>query len=442
MADPRKVPFVTLASYSAAPESKKRRREEESEVSPHHPHHHHHLPRDGGAGAGAAGLFGAGKAPGGSGGGGGGGSASGEPEPTVRLSLSLSEPSDHGSAEFSYSELIQQARKVPQGLPPPLDPNDPFADEDRERREVEALAKKFESKYGNAGRKKKKDRMQDLIDIGYGYDETDPFIDNSEAYDELVPASLTTKLGGFYINTGTLQFRNASESEDDEGCKDGNHFKKLKDGEERVIKKRKKKDGSLEEKKPRKNRVPKPGVSALNRPEKKKRKKLMKDSLSLAAMIRRFTREKEEMRKKNPVVAGPLKVPRGPPNANRAMLTSNSVPPGNDLSMADLTNDPVMSLLGSANDNEMLQDLMGDLDFALLDPTEPSSPGQGENGSVGAQRGGTPGRVQRTGLMPPPPLPDGLPAPLIKRIEDLRAVKAERGGSRNTEEEDEKNKDQ
>uniref|UniRef100_A0AAR2KJW6 Ubinuclein 2b n=1 Tax=Pygocentrus nattereri TaxID=42514 RepID=A0AAR2KJW6_PYGNA len=384
MADPRKVPFVTLASYSAAPESKKRRREEESEVS--------------------------------------GGSASGEPEPTVRLSLSLSEPSDHGSAEFSYSELIQQVRKVPQGLPPPLDPNDPFADEDRERREVEALAKKFESKYGNAGRKKKKDRMQDLIDIGYGYDETDPFIDNSEAYDELVPASLTTKLGGFYINTGTLQFRNASESEDEEGNKDGNHFKKLKDGEERVIKKRKKKDGSLEEKKPRKNRVPKPGVSALNRPEKKKRKKLMKDSLSLAAMIRRFTREKEEMRKKNPVVAGPLKVPRGPPNANRPMLNSNSVPPGNDLSMADLTNDPVMSLLGSANDNEMLQDLMGDLDFALLDPTEPSSPGQGENGSVGAQRGSTPGRVQRTGLMPPPPLPDGLPAPLIKRIEDLRAA--------------------
>uniref|UniRef100_A0A8C2BSF4 Ubinuclein 2b n=1 Tax=Cyprinus carpio TaxID=7962 RepID=A0A8C2BSF4_CYPCA len=313
---------------------------------------------------------------------------------------------------MSSFPLLLKVRKVPQGLTQALDPSDPFADEDKERQEVEALARKFESKYGNTVKKKRRDRMQDLIDIGYGYDETDPFIDNSEAYDELVPASLTTKLGGFYINTGTLQFRAASESEGEDGRKDGNHFKK--DGEERVIKRRKKKqDGGLEEKKPRKFKVPKPGVSALNRPEKKKRKKLMKETLSLAAMIRRFTREKEEIRKKAP--AAPVKLIRAPPSAAAA--------PSADLSMADLTSDPVvMSLLGGATENDMLQELMGDLDFGLLDSPGPSSPGQSENGpAAAAQKAGGVGRVQKTGLMPPP-LPNSLPAPLLKRIEDLRTA--------------------
>lgn len=36
---------------------------------------------------------------------------------------------------------------VPKGLTPPLDPSDPFADDEKERREVEELARKFESKY-------------------------------------------------------------------------------------------------------------------------------------------------------------------------------------------------------------------------------------------------------------------------------------------------------
>ncbi|XP_077590472.1 ubinuclein-2b isoform X2 [Stigmatopora nigra] len=425
MAEPRKVPFVTLSSFNApalsSPEvSKKRRREDEAITL--------------------------GSAPGSEGGGGGGfgtpGADAAEPvevKPTIRLKLSLSEPSERGSAEFNYIELVRPTPKrpsqvqlaasaastVPKGLAPPLDPNDPLGDDDKERREVEELARKFESKYGGAVKKKKKDRMQDLIDIGYGYDETDPFIDNSEAYDELVPASLTTKHGGFYINTGTLQFRAASDSEGDDT--ENNHIK-LKDGEERVIKKRRKKqDGAvLEEKKPKKNKVPKPRVSSLNRPEKKKRKKLMKDSLHLANMLRRFTREKEEMRKRN---APPSNMPRPqtkvPGGANSAVVNSQpkaATAANADCHAADLTSDPaVMSLLGSTH-NDVLQDMMGDLDFAMLDSPQSPSPSHGENGSFGTGHKAGAGRGSQAQSVNPPTLPTGLPGPLLKRIEDLRAA--------------------
>ncbi|XP_023647649.2 ubinuclein-2a isoform X2 [Paramormyrops kingsleyae] len=426
MAEPRKVPFVTLSAFAPGQpsEQRKRRREDDTDISV----------GDAGLGTAATGAAGGGmfaKA--------GDGDAAEPRGITVRLDLRLSEPSDQASAEFNYSELLQsvQVKKPAAGLPPVLDPSDPFGDDERERQEVEALAKKFESKYGNQGKKKRKDRMQDLIDIGFGYDESDPFIDNSEAYDELVPASLTTKLGGFYINTGTLQFRAASESEGEEMFKDGKPHK-LKDGEDQVIKKRKKKEGnSMEEKKPRKNRVSKQGVSSLNRPEKKKRKKLMKDSLCLAAMIRRFNREKEEMRKKNSSAntvhhgsnAGP------PPTASAGQHSTPAGAVSSDLSIADLPVDPaVMSLLGSANESE-LQELLGDLDFSLLDSSpQSSSPAQRENGlhGSGAPVGhkvvvGPLGRGQGVAgasgdLLTPPPLPDGLPAPLAKRIEDLRAA--------------------
>lgn len=171
-------------------------------------------------------------------------------------------------------------------------------------------------------------------------------------------------------------------------------------------------------------------VSALSvhRPEKKKRKKLMKDSLNLAAMLRRFTREKADMRKKTP---GSAVTPRGNPNAkvphaNSAVLNTSQKAAGNDMNIVDLTTDPAMiSLLGSANNNDVLQDMMGDLDFGLLDSPQPSSPAQGENGALGMGHKPVGGRGQagtQMGILCPPPLPNGLPAPLTKRIEDLRTV--------------------
>jgi len=91
MADPRKVPFVTLASFSTTPvaaEPKKRRREdEENEPSP---------------GVTAPGVFGAGKPA----------TEPGEPKRTVRLILSLSEPSEQKSAEFNYGELVHSSLQV------------------------------------------------------------------------------------------------------------------------------------------------------------------------------------------------------------------------------------------------------------------------------------------------------------------------------------------
>lgn len=178
-----------------------------------------------------------------------------------------------------------------------------------------------------------------------------------------------------------------------------------------------------------------------HRPEKKKRKKLMKDSLYLAAMLRRFTREKEDMRKKNPIVAlpglagGAANKPHTTSSTNHLLASNSTHLPGAnaDVSLADLTADPaVMSLLGSASEKE-LQDLLGDLDFTLMDSDQQQvmvsarengilGVGVPANKSTGGGGVGGRGLGSSSGLFSPPPLPDGLPAPLIKRIEDLRAV--------------------
>ncbi|KAM9555193.1 ubinuclein-1 isoform 6-T6 [Guaruba guarouba] len=308
---------------------------------------------------------------------------------TVRISAPLFQPHDRRYPEFCYRDLVESCRQ--------------------------------EGKVGpwgdKGGKRRRKDRIQDLIDMGYGYDESDSFIDNSEAYDELVPASLTTKYGGFYINSGTLQFRQASESEDDyvkEKKKKCPKKRKLKDGGEKM-KKKKKDDSYDKEKKSKKSKFPKAGFTALNASKEKKKKKYS-GALSVKEMLKRFQKEKDAQKKKDEEqkVATPSPAEPPAPRETEAMA------------------DPLLSLFGHASDNDLLQaatamDSLTDLDLErLLSESPEGSPCPDmEDGSNPAGMG------LEQDFKQPPSLPDGLPAPLEKRIKELaQAARAAEGEGR------------
>ncbi|CAI9624130.1 unnamed protein product, partial [Staurois parvus] len=97
--------------------------------------------------------------------------------------------------------------------------------------------------------------------------------------------------GGFYINSGTLQFRQASGSEDEfVKEKKKKSPKKMKERGDK-IKKKKRED----EKKGKKNKHPKPGFTALNGAKDKKKKK---STVDVKEMLARFEREKEAAKNK------------------------------------------------------------------------------------------------------------------------------------------------
>lgn len=280
---------------------------------------------------------------------------------------------------------------------------------------MEALARKFEEKYG--GKKRRKDRIQDLIDMGYGYDESDSFIDNSEAYDELVPASLTTKYGGFYINSGTLQFRQASESEDDfikEKKKKSPKKRKLKEGGEK-IKKKKKDDTYDKEKKSKKSKFSKAGFTALNASKEKKKKKYS-GSLSVREMLKKFQKEKEAQKKRE--------------EEHKPVAVSSIEAQG--LRELEGTSDPLLSLFGSTSDNDLLQaatamDSLTDLDLEqLLSESPEGSPFRDMDDGSDSLGVGLDQEFRQ-----PSSFPEGLPIPLEKRVKELaQAARAAEGESK------------
>ncbi|XP_068583395.1 ubinuclein-1-like [Cebidichthys violaceus] len=289
---------------------------------------------------------------------------------TVRLELTLFDADERSFPEFSYCQLVDNKinhtkEKVPVSR---------FEEEEKmDNDEVAAFSRKLEKKYGGKPQKKKKDRIQDLIDIGFGYDDEDSFIDNSEAYDEFVPASITTKLGGFYVNTGVLHFRQASETEDlatEEETLEPTKKSSINGGRDKPKKKKKRcREGGaiITNVDPNSSTLSEIGSDDEMR---KKKKKRAASTLSVTSMLKKFQREKEKERQKtqkanqkSAAIMAAVTIPLCPADAGGGG--------GSGLT------DPLLSLIGSTDDHALIQaanavDFDIDLD-SLLDVTEQTS---------------------------------------------------------------------
>ena len=132
------------------------------------------------------------------------------------FNINLIESNNDGFTEVSFRDLVakeeqERIKNKLNGLSNGASQSgiDPYASDDDDQ--LKALAAKYENKYAqmpvSSKKPSKKRKAVEYDDIGDGYDEDDPFIDNSECFDEVVPQEVTTAHGGFYINTGSLEFK-------------------------------------------------------------------------------------------------------------------------------------------------------------------------------------------------------------------------------------------
>ena len=203
-------------------------------------------------------------------------------------------------------------------------PLDPFASDDEDQ--LKALANKFEAKYGGASakekiKKKKKERkLDDYADLGYGYDSDDPFIDNSDVHDELVPETVTPAHGGFYVNFGLLQFKARDSADEDSDLE-----AVIQEGEKAAqIQKRKyvrKRNEKSSNEKPKQQRQRKPKVTKVLTPGAKSNNDfvVVSDGSDEKKTVNKGGRPK--MRKPDGTLLHPPKKPKLSSQANNGSLT-------------------------------------------------------------------------------------------------------------------------
>ncbi|XP_017771889.1 PREDICTED: ubinuclein-2 isoform X2 [Nicrophorus vespilloides] len=145
------------------------------------------------------------------------------PPRTVRLTFLLPDSNEQETCPvFNYKEELAATKKKEKlkgnnanvGDRSGANELDPFDEADDD---VRRIAQEMENKYGGGPslKKKRKGRRDDYADIGMGYDESDSFIDNTDGYDEMIPQNVTTLHGGFYINSGELEFKADDEASSD-----------------------------------------------------------------------------------------------------------------------------------------------------------------------------------------------------------------------------------
>lgn len=124
------------------------------------------------------------------------------PSCCVRLEINLEESkSSNGYPELDYKDFlnIEEEKANEEANSSGSEANEA---------DVKKAVKYYEAKYQNSNY-----RWGD-IDLGAGYDEEDSFIDNTDAYDEIVPKEITTSFGGFYVNQGRLEFKEVENIQD------------------------------------------------------------------------------------------------------------------------------------------------------------------------------------------------------------------------------------